>query len=148
MSESIIERPRERSAFRAGVALPAALAAALAAGLAAWGTYGESHPETREYLVVLAIIAVATAAVFGWIVPRGLRRDSAATTALVLSVLGLVSIAVFWSGLPAVLAMGGIVLGWAGRNARHGSRLSIAAVAVGLFAIAADIAVYVQDMAF
>lgn len=69
-------------------------------------------------------------------------------TALVLSLLGLLTIAAFWSGVPPVLAMGGIVLGRAGRNAERGAWLCRGAVALGGFAIAADIAVYIQDMAF
>jgi hypothetical protein len=148
MSESIIESRSEMDAPRSRIAAAATLAVAMAAGLAAWGTFGGSDHEAGEYLVVLAIIAVAAAVVFGWIVPRALRRESAGTTALVLSVLGLATIAIFWSGLPPVLAAGGIVLGWAGRGARTGPGLSTAAIVLGVLALAADVAVYVQDMAF
>jgi hypothetical protein len=144
MSESIIEGRGEMDAPRSGIVLPAALAACLGAGLAAWGTFGDVDPDTGEYLAILGLIAVATAAVFGWVVPRGLRRKETGVTALVLSLLGLVTVAVFWSGVPPVLAMGGIVLGWAGRDARRGG-MSRAAVAVGLLALAADVAIYVQD---
>lgn len=133
---------------RTGVPIVAGVAVALAAALAAWGTYGEEHPENREFLIVLGFIAVAAAVVFGWIVPRGFRREAAGATALALSVLGLLTIAVFWSGLPPILAAGGLVLGWAGRNAQRGTFLCRAAVVVGALAIAADIAVYIQDMAF
>jgi hypothetical protein len=146
MSESIIES-RGGMQLRGRIALPAAAAAALAAGLAAWGTFGDNGHGVGEYLIVLGIIAVVTAVVFGWVVPRGLRQEAAGTSALALSVVGLLTVAIFWSGLPPVLAAGGILLGWAGRDARRGSGLCRAAVAVGVFAIAADIAIYVQDMA-
>jgi hypothetical protein len=148
MSQSTVERPGAARRPQVGIGLAASFAVALAAGLAAWGTYGESNPETWEFLILLGVIAVAAAVVFGWIVPRGLRQDAAGASALALSVVGLVTVAIFWSGLPPILAVGGILLGWAGRDARRGSGLCRAAVAVGVLAIAADVAAYVQDMAF
>jgi hypothetical protein len=57
----------------------------------------------------------------------------------------LVSVAVFWSGLPPVLAAGGALLGWAGRNAVSGARVSRIAVVLGALALAADVLVYVGD---
>ena len=53
---------------------------------------------TREFLVVCAIIAVAAAVVFGWVVPRGLQRQAAGATALTLSILGLLAVLAFWAG--------------------------------------------------
>jgi hypothetical protein len=125
-------------------ARPVALASvALAAGLAAWGTFGGTEDgQIVEYLVVCAIIAVGALVVFGWAVPRFADSDAAARTALVLSVLGLLSIAVFWTGLPPVLAAGGALLGWAAR----GRALAKAAIVVGALALVADVVVYVTDM--
>ena len=143
MSESIIDGNRRTET--PPVLLPALAAAALAAGLSAWGTYGDHAPDTGEYLIVLGMIAVAAAVVFGWAVPRALRGEAPGAAALVLSVLGVLSIAVFWSGLPPVLATGGIVLGWAGRNAPRHAGFARAAVAVGLLALAANVAVFIQD---
>jgi len=136
-----------RSSSRPLVAIGALLGIALAAGLAAWGTFGENDGERGEYVVVLAIIGVAALVVFGWIVPRGLRRESAGATALVLAVLAVLAIGAFWSGLPPVLAAGAVALGLAGWNARSGSWLCRAAVVIGLFAIVGDLVVYIQDMA-
>jgi hypothetical protein len=122
---------------------PVALAAiALAVVLAAIGTYADrsdsDHHATREFLVVCAIIAIGAAVVFGWIVPKMLGRASTGSPALVLAGLGLVSVVVFWTGLPPILAAGGGLLGWAGRDAARGAGRSRAAVI-------ADVAILVGD---
>jgi hypothetical protein len=129
---------------------PVAVAAvAVATALNAFGVYrdgsGGDSQGTREFLIVSAIIALAVAAVFGWIVPRALRRDAVAVPALVLSILGLVTVAVFWSGITPALAAGGALLGWAGRNEARGAALCRAAMAIGVLALVADIVVYVLD---
>ena len=125
----------------------AVVAIGLAVVLAAVGTWADGGEDqgTREFLIVCAIIALAGAAVFGWLVPRALDRGRLGATALTLSVLGLLSIAVFWSGLPPILAGGGALLGWAGRNGREGAGLCRAAMVVGILALLADLAVYVAD---
>lgn len=123
----------------------------LAAALAAWGTFGHESGAAEveggahgvgEYLIVLAIIAVAALVVFGWAVPRWASSPAAGRTALVLSVLGVVSVAAFWSGLPPVLAGGGALLGWAARGRATGKL----GMALGAFALVADLVVYVADM--
>src|SRR5262245_52736898 len=122
--------------------LPAALGGVAAAALlSALGTFAantDTHA-TREYLVVLAIIVVAGLAVFGWAVPRALSGPAVGWTAIVLSALGLLSVAVFWSGLPPVLAAGGLILGWAQRSTVRGR----VALALGVLALAADAVVYI-----
>ena len=82
---------------------PVAIGAiALATTLAALGTYaGSDEQGTKEFLVVCAIIAVAAAVVFGWVVPRGLQREAAGATALTLSILGLVTVARVLGGTDA-----------------------------------------------
>jgi hypothetical protein len=119
---------------------------ALAAGLAAWGTFSDDDHEQSEYLIVLGVIAVAALVVFGWIVPRTLCKDSGGVAALVLAVLAVLTLAAFWSGLPPVLAAGAIIVGLAGWDARDRAWMCRAAVVIGLFAVAADIAVYLGDM--
>ena len=131
---------------------PVAVAAiALAVVLAAIGTYVDNSSTndqgTREFLVVCAVIAVGAAVVFGWIVPKMLERASAGTPALVLAGLGLVTVVVFWTGLPPILAAGGGLLGWAGRNAAHGAGRSRAAAAIAVLALIADVAILVADTA-
>ena len=123
-------------------------AVALAVVLNALGVYGDGSGgdhSSGEFLVVTALIAVAAVAVFGFVVPRGLTKEAAAATALVLSLLGLLFVPVFWSGLPPILAAGGALLGWAGRNATRGRSMCRLAVAIGCLALVADVVVYVAD---
>jgi hypothetical protein len=121
-------------------------AIALATALAAVGTYasGDEHG-TKEFLVVCAIIAVAAAVVFGFVVPRGLQREAAGATALTLSVLGLVTVLAFWAGLTPILAGGGALLGWAGRDAGRGRGTSRAAIVIGALALVGYLAIYAAD---
>ena len=122
--------------------LPAALTAiAVSAALAAWGTFGEETHAMREYLVVLAIIGVAALVVFGWAVPRAMRASAVGWTAIVLGVLGIVSVVAFWSGLPPVFAGGAALLGWSQRESTRGK----VGVALGVLALVADIVVYLGD---
>jgi drug/metabolite transporter (DMT)-like permease len=122
-------------------------AVVLALALNALGVYGDGgeHHASRDFLVVAALIAAVAVAVFGFVVPRGLTKEAAAATALVLSILGLVLVPVFWSGLPPILAAGGVLLGWAGRDATRGRTMCRVAIAVGCVALLADVAVYVGD---
>ena len=94
---------------------------------------------TREFLVVCAIIAVAAAVVFGWLVPRYLERGTTGTPALVLSTLALVTVVGFWTGLPPILAAGGGLLGWGGLSAERGQGRCRAAIAIAVLALIADV---------
>lgn len=128
------------------IALAAIGAIAIATTLAAVGTYGGNDDQgTREFLVVCAIIAVAAAVVFGLIVPRGLQREAAGATALTLSVLGLLTVVVFWSGLSPILAGGGVLLGWAGRNADRGRGMCRAAMGIGALALVGYLVISLSD---
>jgi hypothetical protein len=125
---------------------PAPLAAtAGAAALAVIGLqYAIARPEEdalREFLVVTGLIVVAAAIVFGVVVPRAVARGGSPGTALTLSLLGLVLAAAYWSGIPPVLAIGGIVLA---RRSQPGGA-SRAALVVGVLALVADLAVVVAD---
>ena len=132
---------------------PAAGAIMGAVALNAFGIWGDGTPGGEDdpwlsFLIADGFIAIGAALVFGLIVPRALRRlertGRAGAGALILSVLALVLVLVFWSGLPPVLAAGGIVLGLAGRGAAR-SGLATSGLAVGLLALVADVAIYVTD---
>jgi hypothetical protein len=129
------------------VIAPVAIGAiALATTFAAIGTYvGDQEQGTKEFLVVCVIIAVAAAVVFGLVVPKGLQREAAGVTALALSILGLVTVLAFWSGLTPILAGGGALLGWAGRDAARGRGTSWAAIVIGAIALVGYLAIYVTN---
>lgn len=113
------------------------------------GVYGDgsggSDPGLGEFLVVCGISVAAAGIVFGFVVPRALRKESAGGTALTLSLLGAASVLVFWLGVAPALAVGGAILGWAGRSAARGHVMSQAAFVIGVLAAVAYVAGYVLD---
>ncbi len=119
-----------------GVASALVAAAGTAYGAHTWGELG----------VVWGAIVLATALVFGLVVPRALRKESAGGTALGLSIPALVLLVpAFWSGLPLVLGVAGFVVGNAGRKAPSGAGKCIAAVVLGALAAVGYLAIYVSD---
>ena len=127
-------------------AVTAAIAVAVAAALAAWGSFGDNGG-FDDYWPVLVIIAVVAVIVFGAVVPRAVRGAwPAARTGLILSVLGLVTVIVFWSGAPPIFAFAGILLGYLARQ-RGETGLATAAIVVGVLALVADLVIYIQDQA-
>ena len=76
---------------------------------------------------------------------RGLQREAAGATALTLSILGLVAVVAFWSGLTPILAGGGALLGWAGRGADRGRATCRAAIGIGTLALVGYLVIYALD---
>jgi hypothetical protein len=128
------------------IAMTAAAAVAIAAALAAWGSLS-GDGDFGDYWPVLLIIAVVAAIVFGFVVPRAVRGEwPAARTGLILSVVGLLTVAVFWSGAPPIFAFAGILLGYLARQ-RGETGVSSAAILVGVLALVADVVIYILDQA-
>jgi len=103
----------------------------LSAILTAIGSFsGHDDHAWRQWLIVLAISAVATVIVFWVIVPRigDLPRG-----ALILAILGAVAIVVFWLGIPVVLAGAAGLLGFEVR--RRGVRSTAASAALVIAAL-------------
>lgn len=125
--------------------LPAAATLVASIAAIAFGTYADGNPGSdpglMEFLIPCGIALVTTGVVFGLVLPRALRRPSAAGTALTLAVLaaGLVAFA-FWSGVVLPLAVGGLI---AGRHTR--STAGTVAVALSVLTCVAFVAVYVSD---
>ena len=127
----------------------AGLAATLAAVLAALATFGEAGDQgVREYVVVLALIVVVTLGVFAWAVPSAMELDEPGPSAiaLALSGLGLLTLLLFWSGLPLILASGGIVLGRTQRDVPEDRHLALAAIGMGAAAIVLCVLFYIADL--
>ncbi len=118
----------------------AAASFAVAAVLTAIGTFKDDGDSVGEWLLVLAISAAVAAILFRVVVPR--VGESAGVAALVLAVLGFVSLAVFWTGLPSVFAGAAAYLGLAedrreGRPALAYAALAVAALVVVLAIVSA-----------
>ena len=91
----------------------AGLAAPLAMLPSALAVLVQQAGGLRELVPILALIVLVTLAVFAWGVPAALGLDAPGPSqvAMALSGLGVLTLLLFWTGLPALLATGGIVLG-------------------------------------
>lgn len=105
MTTTTLTRPSAPLAGAVTLGLTAAFMAAAYFG----GTDAEDN-SVGEYAVCMGIALVATAVVFGRIVPGAGRR-----TATVLAVLSVVFVPVYWLGLPLVLGAAAVVAGRANR---------------------------------
>lgn len=100
------------------------------------------RPDQLRSLPIVVVVLVAIAAlVFFLVVPRGERSNRPAVPGLVCSIIGLLLLPAFWSGLPIVLGAAGYVLGQAGRGGRQttGGGLALGAIVVGIAAIALNL---------
>ncbi len=86
-----------------------------AQGSGEWGALG-TH-SLAELPLVIAFALVGPAVVFGIVVMRALRTapQTAALRSLILAAAGVVSLVVFWTGLPVVLSAGAAALALADR---------------------------------
>jgi hypothetical protein len=94
-----------------------------------------------EYAVTLGFSLAVAAALFGLAIPRVERP---ARAGLIAGVLAVLSVAVFWSGLPYVLGPAAIVLGLLGR-ARAERAAGAVAIALGALATLGGIAALLAD---
>jgi hypothetical protein len=106
------------------------------------------------FILFSAVAALIAVLVFGRVIPRsraappGVNRP--ARTGFVVSLLGFLTVAVFWTGLPYVLGAGGALLGRIGeeRSPQAGQRgLALAAIVLGVLAIVLAVVVLVTDEA-
>jgi hypothetical protein len=125
----------------------AGLAALLAAGLSAVGSLVQGGG-LREYLPILALIILVTLGVFVWGVPSALdlAEPGPSTVAIALSGLGVFTLLLFWTGLPVLLATGGIVLGQTQLDVPEDRRVAVAAIRVGIAAIVLYLLLSVADL--
>ena len=112
---------------------------------AAATTYG-AHTWS-EIVITVPVILVTAAVVFGLVVPKALHKESAGGTALGLSILAaLLLLPAFWAGVPFVLAVGALVVGNAGRNARTGAGKCIAGLVIGALVAVGYLAIYASEI--
>ncbi len=125
----------------------AGLAALLAAVPPALETLAQEGG-LRDYVPILALIVLVTLGVFAWGVPSALSLDEPgpSVVGLALSGLGLLTVLLFWTGLPAVLATGGIVLGRTQLDVPEDRRLALAAIRVGAVSIVLYLLVFIADL--
>ncbi len=128
-----------------------------AAALAAYATLGGAEPnpdQVRTLPYVIGFTLVMAGIMFGLVVPWAERRSQALRTnrpakaGLVTSLLGLLTIVAFWSGLPVILGGAGVALGMAGqeRAAEAGRRrLALAAIIVGALAVLLGVGITIWD---
>ena len=123
----------------------AGAAALLAAAPSALVTLAQEGG-VRAYLPILALIVLVTLGVFAWGVPSALdlEEQGPSVVALGLAGLALLSVPLFWTGVPALLGAGGIVLGRMREDEPDGRGLAQAAVRFG----AASIVLYLLLVAF
>lgn len=98
-----------------------------AANFAGDGENGGAGP----YAVTLAVSLLIAAGLFGWAIPR---TERPARAGLVAAAFALLSVPVFWSGLPYVLGPAAIVYGLLGRARADGGGAATAAVVLGALA--------------
>lgn len=129
-------RTETRSVLPIGVATTLVAAACTTAFAHDW----------TEVIVSVSGMALIAAVIFGIVVPRALRKESAGGTALGLSIPAvLLTLPAFWTGLPLVLGAAGFVVGSAGRQARSGAGTCIAGLVLGALAVLGYVAIYVMS---
>ena len=92
---------------------------------------------------VVLVLLIVSALLFFYVVPRAANSNRPAIGGLVCSILGLLLVIAFWSGLPIVLGTAGALLGRGSRTTRGG--LALAAIIVGAAAIVLNLVGFLAD---
>ena len=101
--------------------------------------------QVRALPIIVVVLLVIAAITFFLFVPRAARFNRPAVPGLVCSLLGLLLLPVFWSGLPIVLGTAGALLGQAERAGTAGRGLALAAIVVGVAAVVLNILGFLVD---
>ena len=119
---------------RGSIALAAII---LAVVLLAIGAYGGDDDNATTYFIISSLIAIAVALVlFVLILPR-IRRPGVGS--LIIGIVAVVSIVVFWLGLPTVIGAAAIALGLGARERGAETGKGTAGIVLGALAIVAHI---------
>jgi hypothetical protein len=136
---------RDERKVLAGVAV-LVIAAAVFANLI--DIQGEEDSDLSGFLVLAAVPLAIAALLFLRLIPRSRAQGNPPRAGIITSILGFLTVAVFWTNLPYVLGAAGIVLGSASRDqapATGRSGLGTAAVVIGALAIVASLGVLIAD---
>jgi hypothetical protein len=114
----------------------AAASVALAIVLLAIGAYSGSDDDTGYFLIASAI-AIAVAIVLFWVIVPRIRRPGLG--GLIIGILAVVSLVVFWLGLPPPLAGAATVLGLDARDSGSEPGKGTAALVLAAIAVAAAV---------
>lgn len=102
------------------------------------------QPDQLRILPIIVIVLLVVAVVlFFVVVPRAARSNRPAVAGFVCSILGLLLVVAFWSGLPIVLGTAGALLGRMERSTGRG--LALAAVIVGVAAVVLNLVGLLAD---
>jgi hypothetical protein len=109
------------------------------------GEWGLSTQDLNQVPLLIGFAVVGAAVVFGVVVARGLHTapQRTARRSLIIAGVGVVSIAVFWTGLPVILAAGAATLALDARR-----RLGPPGTAIAALVLAALITVSAVWLAF
>lgn len=99
--------------------------------------------QLRALPIVVLVLLVVAVVLFFVVVPRASRSNRPAVVGLACSILGLLLVVAFWSGLPIVLGTAGALLGRGARTT--GGGLALAAVIIGVAAIVLDLLGFLVD---
>jgi hypothetical protein len=123
-----------------GIAASALCALALA-GANFGGAEGENGG-VGPFLAMLGLSIAVAVAVFGWAIPRS---DHPARAGLIAGALALLSLPLFWTGLPYVLGPAAVAFGLIGRARPEGRGAATLAVALGTLATVGAVAAVILD---
>ena len=127
-----------------GIGVAAAILAAI--GLAAANFLGEDGENggLGPYVGTLAVSVAIAVVVFGWAIPRSERP---ARAGIIAGALALLSVAVYWTGVPYVLGPAAIAYGLLGRARTDSRGAGTVAVVLGALATVAAVAAVLLDQA-
>jgi hypothetical protein len=97
--------------------------------------------KASEVAVVLVAAAIVALGVYGWLVPRGTATGTPGTALGLSVVAALLLLPAFWSMLPLLLGVAGVMIGRACTG--FASKRSYAAVGLGAIAVAGYLYLYV-----
>src|SRR5262245_28476896 len=123
-------------------------AAALAIVLGAIDAFAGSNGGLVTIAIVALVVGVTGGALFLFAVPwaLSLEEPGPSVVAVLASLLGLLTVVIFWSGLPPIFAAAGFVLGRSQASAYEGRFYARAAVVLAVAVVVLDVIRILADV--